>query len=332
MHPKNIIHDELLQFDAAVLIPLRQLPYALHPEYFNNFPEHIVGIVKEVNSPEIIFNSSKENPFSIPDNYFENLASEVQLQIKAADQIIQSSELGYNNSKQMPYEIPLGYFDTLLANVLDEVNDINSTPNDELNNLSPLLAFLKTEQPYAVPDGYFKSLPREILSTVVEDKISAEKEISNLSPLLASLKGSAPYEVPTHYFDASSTARHIMKDEDDKADKNLHFKRRRDVKWTSAIAATVILLLSVTGWKFFVSHHQGVSQPSVAATSQTDFNKQMAQIPDAEIQNYIENNLDEFDENSLANALNDEKKTLDTKTLLNGISNEQIENYLQSDL
>jgi hypothetical protein len=59
------------------------------------------------------------------------------------------------------------------------------------------------------------------------------------------------------------------------------------------------------------------------------YEKQLAQIPDANIQQYIETNLDEFDENMLSSAVATTPAASNaTNDMFKDISNSDIEAYL----
>jgi hypothetical protein len=105
-----------------------------------------------------------EKVYSVPEEYFENLAPLVLNRIKAEQAVNAVDELSYLSpllssvSKQMPYQIPVGYFEGLEERILQSVLQTHQTAAEELENISPLLSGLKKEMPYAVPQGYFETL------------------------------------------------------------------------------------------------------------------------------------------------------------------------------
>jgi hypothetical protein len=68
----------------------------------------------------------------------------------------------------------------------------------------PAVDFLPgpAQSAYQVPDGYFSSLPNQILSRVKAlQSDSAAEETAALSPLLGSISRQQPYSLPENYFD-----------------------------------------------------------------------------------------------------------------------------------
>jgi hypothetical protein len=118
-----------------------------------------------------------QNIYSVPDGYFEGLASQVMNRIKAMEAANAAEELGYlspmlgNMSKQLPYTVPAGYFEGMEERLMQTVRSSNDylhkesfgqTATEELETLSPLLSGLKKEMPYSIPQGYFENLAADI--------------------------------------------------------------------------------------------------------------------------------------------------------------------------
>ena len=99
------------------------------------------------------------SPFSVPEGYFEGLASSILNRIhenqdlSARDELAVLSPLLAGISRHMPYSVPEGYFSTNLE-VLPEVL------GEEKESL--VLSFVEKEMPYSVPKGYFEELSYEI--------------------------------------------------------------------------------------------------------------------------------------------------------------------------
>jgi len=105
--------------------------------------------------------TGREQVFSVPAGYFENLAEGVLRRIKALEAANASDEIGSLSPvlKALkgvnPYSVPAGYFDSLEAPM--QMNAPISAA-EEIAQLSPMLSSLDKKGPFAVPAGYFESL------------------------------------------------------------------------------------------------------------------------------------------------------------------------------
>lgn len=109
-----------------------------------------------------------QNTYQVPAGYFDNLAENVLVKIKALEATTAREELMHLSpllaglSKEMPYSIPQGYFEQLTVPVNAQ------TAAEELATISPLLSGLKKENLYSVPEGYFESLSSAPYSAAIK--------------------------------------------------------------------------------------------------------------------------------------------------------------------
>lgn len=106
------------------------------------------------------------NPFSVPEGYFEQLATEVLAKAQAqdtsaAEELQVLSPLLAGLSKKSPYTVPDGYFDENAAVLSSVVTD---------EEVSPVLAAIGKAMPYSVPQGYFEQLPQQMMATLTRPK------------------------------------------------------------------------------------------------------------------------------------------------------------------
>jgi hypothetical protein len=114
----------------------------------------------------ILANASSQNVYQVPADYFEDLAGQVLNRIKALESENASEELNYLSpllssiSKKTPYSVPSDFFAELDEKIIHAVKDDSGmlTPSEELETLSPLLSSLKKEMPYSIPEGYFENI------------------------------------------------------------------------------------------------------------------------------------------------------------------------------
>ena len=103
------------------------------------------------------------NPYSVPEGYFEGLASSVLAKIKgevpvsAAEEISELSPLLAGISRQLPYSVPSDYFQSNL-------DGLKAFTGEEEESL--VLSFVSKEMPYDVAVGYFANLPGQVIEKV----------------------------------------------------------------------------------------------------------------------------------------------------------------------
>ena len=124
-----------------------------------NENNHIQIELAKLNS--LLAGTGREQVYSVPAGYFENLAELIMKRIKAgdmgnaADEIATLSPLLTALKGVNPYSVPAGYFDSMQTSV---VTDDFKNAKEELALLSPLLSSLDKKSLYTVPAGYFENL------------------------------------------------------------------------------------------------------------------------------------------------------------------------------
>lgn len=105
------------------------------------------------------------NPvFSVPNGYFEGLASSVLAKVKASEasaaqvELAELSPLLAGIPRAMPYSVPLFYFE----------ENASFIPEFSQNPQLSLLDSIGKNVPYKIPEGYFDTLPEVIKSKVAE--------------------------------------------------------------------------------------------------------------------------------------------------------------------
>ena len=246
------------------------------------------------------------NPFTVPEGYFDSLDERVLSKIKLEE--LKKSGDGFT--------VPESYFDGLTGNIqariaIEEVADKEtasfSVPEgyfDELaNNIQARIAveeaLNKEATGFAVPEGYFENLGQQIQSRIfVEESLEAQP---------------AGFEVPAGYFDGL-TVNILAKT----ANAEQKVERRGIVRQLFSpmvvkYAAAACLVLAIGGTLFL---GQNPGDPDQA--HKTSFlHKSLAAIPVGDIQNYLESHLDAND----TKALMDESKPVDADNLSNDLKN-----------
>lgn len=109
---------------------------------------------------------SSQNPFSVPEGYFDGLATSIMAKIKgqqasAVQEIAELSPLLAGISRDMPYTLPVNYFQTNLESLPFLTGE---------DPQSAILSLVERVTPYEVPLGYFANLPDRILGKVPVSK------------------------------------------------------------------------------------------------------------------------------------------------------------------
>ena len=113
-------------------------------------------ILKELREiSNVLASVEKKNVFTVPENYFENLAEKIVLHTLL------------NENKKTEAEnlqrVPPGYFDTLSNQILAKIKREEAENADEEFNL---LSSLKDKNVFKVPEGYFDNLSENIIAKI----------------------------------------------------------------------------------------------------------------------------------------------------------------------
>ncbi len=206
---------------------------------------------------------------------------------------------------EAPFTVPAGYFDRLPDAVLQQVH-----------LLQPDLTGAPTPRhPFTVPTGYFEELPQAILQRIHADKENpVHAELEAISPLLAAIPRQVPFTVPTGYFGALATLPPVP------VTPSLRAVHRNPVKkWLKyAVAACLIAFTSTTAILF------------LQRDNSFNVEKQLERIDTQDIEYYLQNHTDAFDNDAIFAGFADEAAPESLQQQLNEeIPAAAIEQYLQ---
>lgn len=209
-------------------------------------------------------------------------------------------ELGANHlinaSREMPYKLSKDYFDNF-GNSLNSLLFMSEKHDFELPSPKGL--------PYSsVPQGYFDGLSQQVLNKIKEnDEIVWSK--------------ANPYTVPNKYFETLSH-NILLKIKRIESDKKATPKRIPLYR-TVQLAASMALIIFV-GLGVFRMNHQKIN-------NELNFDG----ITKAEIAEYVNSNIDDFDTDIVLNALSINEASLPQNEGINSISTEDIKEYMSED-
>jgi len=145
-------------------------PFTVPDGYFNELGERVTSAI----AIDVLKNKMPLSGFVVPRNYFEELSDNIQ------SRIILDNTLGSDTG----FTVPENYFEELSANIQSRIfvenalsaeNESFVTPENYFEDLSDRIqsrvfveeAFMASEQDFAVPQNYFDSLNKKILNKTV---------------------------------------------------------------------------------------------------------------------------------------------------------------------
>lgn len=231
-------------------------------------------------------------PYTVPQGYFETLASDLLNIIKNDDLLLHFLP----KDKKTPYQVPSGYFENLAKDILGKVNNTQT-----------------------VPAGYFDALPAILLNKVRHLEVS--QELETIAPLLNTISKQPVQAVPEGYFEQlnPSVEQLVLQQPPVVSIK----KRSGWLKY--AAAASIALLLSFGAYRYFDKEPLEVF---VAVTPEQVkiLDKQLAQLDKATIEKYLQENesVTELNANWYENAQED-----DIEDLLQDFTDQELQQQLK---
>lgn len=191
-------------------------------------------------------------------------------------------------SKEMPFEIPKGYFEKM---------------PERLHLFSKLesLAFDTKEMPFEVPKKYFKELPSQLATT--SSFVGKNSKLEQEETVPEGYFESMPHRMTAH-----------VKTQEIKKGRRISLGVFRKIRWATA----AVLLLSIS---FGTLHYLELRNTPDAVAA-----RQLAKIDPNELANYVNQHLDEFDNENIEAAVSTSKTGLNTT--LSEIDATSIKDYL----
>lgn len=190
---------------------------------------------------------------------------------------------------------------------------------DELGQVAPELAPLGHPPDFDLPHGYFNRFPGQLISRIkeIENSEDVAAELAELSPTLASLPRKTPYYAPADYF--GELDRKLVQNKEAEPTAKILPLNKRIKLFKRCLAAAAIAGVISLGAVFIAREYSGNA-----------LDRQLAQISDQEIVDYLQNHTDDFDnENIFTNVSLDEELP---SVLPDELTNEEIDNMLEENL
>jgi hypothetical protein len=318
-HSVNIL-NELRAISPEVAAIGRQLPYQAPDGYFSTLAAQVLERIRageEVLPP--VLRTARVDVFTVPAGYFENLPLQL-LQLAKKEETVSTilPQAGVDL-----YSVSAGYFDQLANMILMRVKaaDDALTAQEELSVLSPLLSKLDKKLPFEAPAGYFTELTDNVVSGARAIDFVNE-ELENLSPVMAGLKDKQVYEAPAGYFEAlpGQLLGRIKKAAEPAKVIAIGFGRK---VMRYAAAAALVGAVIMGAWWF--TGKSGASGPdSVVA--------KVDKLSVDELQNYLEDESVAMPADLLAVNSKAELDANDVGDLLQNVSDDEIQKYLEQNM
>ena len=313
MEKSATILSELREISPKLAEIILENPYKVPQGYFEDLADQVILriVAEEQSLIDPVLSISKQNLYSVPQGYFEDLATQVMLKISSEEK--NSTDLVLPVQKENIYEAPQGYFEGLAGSILNRVRAIEAADaKEELEFLSPVLGQIEKKNPFTSPAGYFDEFSDNVVAGVQAIEFVNE-ELENLSPVMLSLKEKNVYQVPEGYFE-------------DLADVVLKKTKQQPAKVVAIgfgkkilryAAAAIVIGIIATGSYFYF-------KPVPAITGTTP---DLAKVTTEEIENFVNNNSIALADTTtvISEDINEE----DGKDLLADVSDEELQQYLE---
>ena len=204
----------------------------------------------------------------------------------------------------MPYTVPNGYFEGLAASVMAKIKNADEvSASEEIAQLSTLLAGISRTVPFSVPDHYFSSNIESLPAFTSENEASL---------VLSFISKEMPYQVPPGYFDGLSHK--VLDKVSDRGGARVVPMIKR--KWMHIAAAAMVAgIITISGISYFNNNGtETVTKDPVAV--------ELKKATTEELKTFITNTDATVNDNTTV------QNTAEVKTLLNDVSDKELEAFL----
>ncbi len=238
----------------------------------------------------------KVNVFTVPEQYFENLDTDILMLVKAEGGLLHTAVPSLSG------KLPEGYFDALADSILTKIKTQDNA-TAELENLSPVLHNLPQQNVFTVPEGYFEVFSAAVLGSIhaVEDR---DEEVNELPPILHDIRKKNVFSVPEGYFE--SLAGQIIHTTEPVQAKLVSMRSRTAIFLRYAVAAIFTGVIALGVYQF-----AGNADPSKTvlpgfyadAKQIKDVDAELAKVSDDDIIKYLQANGENIDAQTVASKI-----------------------------
>jgi hypothetical protein len=207
------------------------------------------------------------------------------------------------------FTVPDGYFDRFAASVLAKIKAMDASVNDELNDLSPLLAAIPRKMPYTTPENYFSDLSQDLPALMENDPLPS---------VLSEHHRQMPYETPAGYFD-TLPATMLARVERPQA-KVVPMRTRG---WMRVAAAAMVAgIIAISGFFYFSGRSNNALDPE--SSPEEWVAKKLNGVSTDALEDFIE--TADITPNGASMA---QGRSTELRGMLSDVSDRELENFLE---
>jgi hypothetical protein len=260
---------------------------------------------------------SAVNVFLVPDHYFGQFPGQM---IDVIQHMNSDTSLNIPAEKSGPFAVPDQYFNTLADSILSRVKTMDEIVYEGKYSWQDQ----EKRNPFTVPEGYFEQFQSSVFNRIFHVEEDVHEEIEAISPLLASLKKEQTFTVPDHYFNSENLISRAKQQQQEAPAKVIQHPAVKSITWARWAAAAAVVAIFTLGGFHFLSGSSSVSEPP-------NFEKALAQIPDARIKDWLSSNMDEAEVNDLGGSIAN-ITSITTTHSLSEFSEQEIKDYLETEV
>ncbi|OKS85223.1 hypothetical protein [Mucilaginibacter polytrichastri] len=277
-------------------------PFTVPAGYFSELEGRIMSVINLSESPSL-------QSFIVPDNYFETLSSNIVSRINIEEKF---------NTDEQNFTVPQNYFENMELQIKSRIAVDDALKADE--------------QSFAVPQNYFEDMAAQIKSRIViEDALKADErsfavpqnyfedmaaQLSSRIVVEEAMQAKTSFTVPENYFEELN--RKVLNQAAGLEAANRKGVIRRLVSTAAFKYATAACFTLVVGAAIFIGQ---IDSPSAKHDS-TYLHKALSDIPDNDIESYLQLHMDAGDTRSVIDQA-DQGKT-------NNVSTDDLTDYLSN--
>lgn len=114
------------------------------------------------NFPASFSKMKGNNPFAVPENYFENLSDRILSEIENSEELKALSPFLSKIEKTNPFKIPENYFFNKQSGENFTERILKNFSQEELNGFLTTLSGTQKKNPFSIPENYFENLVERI--------------------------------------------------------------------------------------------------------------------------------------------------------------------------
>jgi hypothetical protein len=183
---------------------------------------------------------------------------------------------------------------------------------DELKDAAPSLG-ADFQLPYEVPTGYFEGLSARIMLRIrLENAGSVKEELEIISPFLSGLSKEMPFSTPQGYFDTLTPGIRVAPRQVERKPARVVKMFQPQRTFRMAAAAVTIGIIGIAAWFFMREPAKDQYATKTDVEVQKELKNKVGELTESEMTHFIEGNtvLTAYDSTSLEEINEDDVKLM----------------------